>query len=237
MCGRFSQSHTREEYLAYLAEEAERNIAFDPEPISRYNVAPGTKVLLLSERNEQLHLDPVHWGYAPGWWDKPALINARVETAATSRMFKPLWQHGRAICFADGWYEWKREGDKKQPYFIHRKDGQPIFMAAIGSVPFERGDESEGFLIVTAAADQGLVDIHDRRPLVLVPEAAREWMRQDIGGKEAGEIATDGSVSADHFTWHPVSRAVSNVKNQSSDLIKPIKNLSLFYSSSSIESI
>jgi putative SOS response-associated peptidase YedK len=89
------------------------------------------------------------------------------------------------------------EGDKKQPYFIHRKDGKPIFMAAIGSVPFERGDEAEGFLIVTAAADQGLVDIHDRRPLVLVPEAAREWMRQDIGGKEAEEIIADGALSAD----------------------------------------
>ncbi|WP_220575399.1 SOS response-associated peptidase family protein, partial [Pseudomonas aeruginosa] len=89
--------------------------------------------------------------------------------------FKPLWQHGRAICFADGWFEWKKEGDKKQPFFIYRADGQPIFMAAIGSTPFERGDEAEGFLIVTAAADQGLVDIHDRRPLVLSPEAAQEW--------------------------------------------------------------
>ncbi len=49
MCGRFAQSQTREEYLAYLAEEAERDIAYDPEPIGRYNVAPGTKVLLLSE--------------------------------------------------------------------------------------------------------------------------------------------------------------------------------------------
>ncbi len=66
MCGRFAQSQTREEYLAYLAEEADRDIAYDPEPIGRYNVAPGTKVLLLSERDEQLHLDPVHWGYAPG---------------------------------------------------------------------------------------------------------------------------------------------------------------------------
>jgi putative SOS response-associated peptidase YedK len=113
-------------------------------------VAPGTKVLLLSERDEKLHLDPVFWGYAPVWWGKPPLINARVETAATSRMFKPLWQHGRAICFADGWFEWKKEGDKKQPYFIHRADGQPIFMAAIGSTPFERGDKAEGFLIVTS---------------------------------------------------------------------------------------
>lgn len=118
MCGRFAQAQTREEYLAYLADEADRDIAYDPEPIGRYNVAPSTKVLLLSERDEQLHLDPVLWGYAPGWWDKAPLTNARVETAATSRMFKPLWQHGRAICFADGWFEWKKEGDKKQPYFF-----------------------------------------------------------------------------------------------------------------------
>ncbi|CAD7562703.1 Gifsy-2 prophage protein [Citrobacter europaeus] len=103
-------------------------------------------------------------------------------------MFKPLWQHGRAICFADGWFEWKKVGDKKQPYFIYRADGQPIFMAAICSTPFERGDEAEGFLIVTTAADKGLVDIHARRPLVLAPEAAREWMRQDTGGKEAAEL-------------------------------------------------
>ena len=219
MCGRFSQSMTREDYLSCLADQADRDIAYDPEPIGRYNVAPGTKVLLLSERDEQLHIDPVFWGYAPGWWDKPLLINARVETAATSRMFKPLWQHGRAICFADGWFEWKKERDKKQPYFIHRADGQQIFMAAIGSTPFERGDEAEGFLIVTAAADKGLVDIHDRRPMVLSPEAAREWMKQDVGGKEAEEIAADGAVPADKFKWHPVSRAVGNVKNQVSWLL------------------
>ncbi|EHY3909424.1 SOS response-associated peptidase family protein, partial [Salmonella enterica] len=162
---------------------------------------------------------PVFWGYAPGWWDKAPLINARVETAASSRMFKPLWQHGRAICFADGWFEWKKEGDKKQPYFIHRKDGKPIFMAAIGSTPFERGDDAEGFLIVTSAADKGLVDIHDRRPLVLSPEAAREWMRQGVSGKEIEEIIADGAVPTDKFTWHAVTRAVGNVKNQGAELI------------------
>lgn len=65
MCGCFPQSQTHEEYLAYLAEEAERDIANDPEPIGRYNVAPETKVLLLIGRDQQLHLDSVHWGYAP----------------------------------------------------------------------------------------------------------------------------------------------------------------------------
>lgn len=106
-----------------------------------------------------------------------------------------------------------KEGDKNS-LFIYRADGQPIFMAAIGSTPFERGDEAEGFLIVTAAADQGLVDIHDRRPLVLSPEAAREWMRQEISGKEASEIAASGCVPANQFSWHPVSRAVGNVKTR-----------------------
>lgn len=222
MCGRFAQFQMREKYLTDIVDEDERDIPYDPEPIARYNVAPGTRVLLLSERADRLHLDPVVWGYAPGWWDKAPLINARVETAAASRMFKPLWQHGRAIVFADGWYEWKKEGDKKQPYFIHRADGEPVFMAAIGSTPFERGDEAEGFLIVTAAADRGLVDIHDRRPLVLSPQAAREWMRQDAGGKEAEEIAADGAVAAEEFIWHPVTRAVGNVKNQGPELIEPV---------------
>ena len=223
MCGRFAQSMTREDYLALLSEEAERDIPYVPEPIGRFNVAPGTKVLLLSERDEQLHLDPVIWGFAPGWWNKPPLINARSETAATSRMFKPLWLHGRAICFADGWFEWKREGIIKQPYFIRRADGPPIFMAAIGSTPFERGDEAEGFLIVTTAADKGLVDIHDRRPLVLSPEAAREWIRQNVVGRVVEEIVAKGTASADTFIWHAVTRAVGNTKNQGAELILPIK--------------
>lgn len=52
MCGRFVQAQTREEYLVYLTDEGDRDIAYDPESIGHYNVAPGTKVLLLSERDE-----------------------------------------------------------------------------------------------------------------------------------------------------------------------------------------
>ncbi len=63
MCGRFAQAQSREN-TAHLVEAAERDIAGTP-PIGRYNVAPGTKVLLLNERDEQLHFDAVYWGYAP----------------------------------------------------------------------------------------------------------------------------------------------------------------------------
>ncbi|HKN05539.1 MAG TPA: SOS response-associated peptidase family protein [Buttiauxella sp.] len=222
MCGRFTQIRSRDDYLAFLLDEAERDIPYDPEPIGRYNVAPGTKVLLLNNRDDALHLDPVHWGYAPEWWDKTPLINARVETAAASRMFKHLWTHGRAIVFADGWYEWKKEGDKKQPYYIYRKDKKPLFFAAIGKQPFDMGNEAEGFLIVTASADKGLVDIHDRRPVALSPEAARQWLRHSISSTEAEDIAKLSAVDTSYFAWHAVSARIGNVSNHQPDVIDPI---------------
>lgn len=92
---------TVDDYLVFLIEEVDSDIPYDPEQIGRYNVAPGTKVLLMNNQDGTLQLDPVIWGYAPGWWDKAPLINARVETAATSRIFKSLWNHGLAIVFGD----------------------------------------------------------------------------------------------------------------------------------------
>ncbi len=224
MCGRFTQYRTREEYLKEFADEVEREIAYDPEPIGRYNVAPGTNVLLLNQRDDSLHLDPVHWGYGPEWWGKAPLINARVETAATGRMFKPLWNNGRAIVMADGWYEWKRDGSKKQPYFIYHKSGKPIFFAAIGKAPYDKQNENEGFVIVTAASDKGLVDIHDRRPLVLSTSAVLDWLNPDTTSEEAQDIAKEQSIPSDEFTWHPVSKSVGSVKNQGSELVEEINN-------------
>jgi putative SOS response-associated peptidase YedK len=222
MCGRFTQYRTREEYLKEFADEVEREIAYDPEPIGRYNVAPGTNVLLLNQRDNSLHLDPVRWGYGPEWWGKAPLINARVETAATGRMFKPLWNNGRAIVMADGWYEWKRDGSKKQPYFIYHKSGKPIFFAAIGKAPYDKQNENEGFVIVTAASDKGLVDIHDRRPLVLSTSAVLDWLNPDTTSEEAQDIAKEQSIPSDEFTWHPVSKSVGSVKNQGSELVEEI---------------
>lgn len=110
----------------------------------------------------------------------------------------------------------------KQPFFIYRKDGNPLLLAAIGKPPFENSNDQEGFLIVTAAADEGLLDIHDRRPLVYSPAAACKWLSENTTSKEAEDIAREGSLSAADFTWHPVSRAVGNPGNQSRELIEPL---------------
>ena len=63
------------------------------------------------------------WGYQP-WWAKgkrPPAINARVETASTSKFFRDVWRTGRMLVGADGWYEWMKDPvdpKKKQAYYI-----------------------------------------------------------------------------------------------------------------------
>ncbi|WP_246875957.1 SOS response-associated peptidase family protein [Pantoea ananatis] len=59
-------------------------------------------------------------------------------------MSKPLWQHGRAVVPANGWFEWARSDDGNQPYFIYYRSRQPLFFAAIGKAPFGQGHRHEG---------------------------------------------------------------------------------------------
>lgn len=221
MCGRFAQFLSRDEYLAYLGGERPA-IPSDPIPVGRYNVAPGTKVLILSERDETLHLDPVFWGYGPEWWDKPPLINARSETAFSGRMFRPLLKNGRAIVPADGWFEWQKTDSAKQPFFIHQKSRKPLFMAALGRAPFGQDHGNEGFVILTASSNQGMIDIHDRRPVVLTPEGALAWLSQDLSEDDAWQVIQNEALSESAFTWYEVSKAVGSPRNQGAELIEAI---------------
>lgn len=221
MCGRFAQFLSRDEYLEYLGGERP-TIPHDPTPVGRYNVAPGTKVLILSERDESLHLDPVFWGYGPEWWDKPPLINARSETAFSGRMFRPLLKNGRAIVPSDGWFEWQKTDSEKQPFFIYQKSRKPLFMAALGRAPFGQDHGNEGFVILTASSNQGMIDIHDRRPVVLTPEGAQAWLNQDLSEDDAWNIIQNEALSESAFTWHKVSKAVGSPRNQGAELIEAI---------------
>ncbi|MDQ2184818.1 SOS response-associated peptidase family protein [Alcaligenaceae bacterium A4P071] len=77
---------------------------------------------------------------------------------------------------AYGWDEWTKEGDGKAPLFIPPKDGKPILMATIsGWQPGAEPDEERGLAIVTDDSAGAMVDIHDRKQVVLTPEDAQEW--------------------------------------------------------------
>jgi len=228
MCGRYSIYEPMDHYLKELAPRQLVINGYDLWAIERYNVAPTTRVEIIRSVEGGLSVDKVRWGWSPLWakGKRPDPINARVETVATGKFFKQLWPNGRAIAPANGWFEWVKDPvdpKKKQPYFIRLKSQAPMFFGALAQVtPGLEPRDDDGFVIITAASDQGMLDIHDRRPLVLTPELAREWMDPLTHAVRAEEIAQTHCRPVEDFEWYQVDKSVGNVNNQGAQLIVPI---------------
>ncbi|WP_338806908.1 SOS response-associated peptidase family protein [Pseudomonas chlororaphis] len=230
MCGRIAQYRYIDDYCDVLGFDGKWLSSIENKPLDRYNVPPTTMVVLLHQAEDGRHADLVRWGWRPHWAkDRPPPVNARVEKVAHGPFFREIWPH-RAICPIDGWFEWVDEGGpKKQPYFIHRRDGTPTLCAAIGQFPDadEGHGEHDGFVIITADSAGGMVDIHDRRPVVLAPELAREWLAPATPKERAEQMALHHSEPSEAFKWFKVDRAVGNSKNQGSHLIEQSKAQSI----------
>ena len=228
MCGRYSIYQSMDHYLKELAPKQLVINGYDLWPIERYNVAPSTRVEVIRPREDGLSIDRVNWGWSPFWakGKRPDPINARVETIMSGKFFKQLWPNGRVLAPANGWYEWVKDPvdpKKKQPYFITLNEQIPMFIAGLAEVHQSlEPDERDGFVIITAASDQGMVDIHDRKPLVLSPEHAREWVDPETSPERAREIALEHCLPVEEFHWYPVGKAVGNVRNQGAQLIEPL---------------
>lgn len=233
MCGRYSIYEPMDHYLKTLAPVQLVINGYDLWPIARYNVAPTTRVEIIRPVSDGLSVDKVRWGWSPYWakGKRPDPINARVETVMTGKFFKDLWPNGRALAPANGWFEWVKDPNdakRKQPYFIHLKDQGPMYFAALGQVrPSLEPDERDGFVIITAASDAGMLDIHDRRPLVLTPELAREWVDPQTPESRLAQIAQEGCRPVSDFHWHAVGKEVGNVRNEGAKLIEPLAGLDL----------
>jgi putative SOS response-associated peptidase YedK len=208
MCGRLSQHREAQQYFSQLPVSP----LASPGYRQSYNVGPGTQPMHLQQTEDELVARTARWGYQHG--AKRMYINARVETAAKSGYWRPLWENGRIIVPADGWFEWTGEKGDRQPWFIHREGYEPLWLAAI------LGDD--GFAIVTSSADRGLLDIHDRRPVVLDLDAALAWMAPDTTADIALALTAEYSLPESAFKWHPVTRAMGNVRYQKDDAVRPV---------------
>jgi putative SOS response-associated peptidase YedK len=141
VCGRFTLFASNDEIARLL------DLAKMPAIPPRYNVAP-TQTVFAARADQHGHRQPVFlkWGLIPSWADDPAIgnrmINARSETVATKPAFRHAFRKRRCLIPASGFYEWqqpKQTGDKKQPYFIHNRDGQPFAFAGL----WERWNKGE----------------------------------------------------------------------------------------------
>lgn len=152
MCGQFVMSGSMEEYIQDLDTQGELFAKVDSKPIARYYVAPGTDVQVMHVEAEGVLISPIHWGWKREIsWPKPRIvqpINARIETIARGRFYKPLFPDQAHVL------RWAGSG-----------------RATLGSRPAGR------FLIITGSSDAGILDIYERRPVMLSPSWPSNGLR------------------------------------------------------------
>ena len=228
MCGRFGLIASPEE-----VEEAFDITAVDPFP-PRYNIAPSQPILMIVSASELTgggegrNALLVRWGLIPAWVKDPKdfslLFNARSETAAEKPAFRGSMRHFRTLVPASGFFEWRRTGEKggAEPFWIRPRQGGLIAFAGLMS-PWlgADGTEIDTGTILTAASSGVISHIHERSPVVILPEDYERWL--DCRGHEPRDVADLlKPPPADFFEAFPVAKAVSNARNLGADLIEPI---------------
>lgn len=237
MCGRYSASKDP----ARLAAEFDALDATDGHaPPADHNVAPTKDVVAVVQRHprdEHGTPDPsttvrslrvMRWGLIPPWAKDRSMgarmINARSESAATSRAFKSSLARRRCLLPADGWYEWRREGKHKQPFFMTPPDGHSLAMAGLWTT-WRDPQAPEGAppvvsaAVLTTEALGQLAEVHDRMPLLMTPQHWAAWLDPDV--EDPGELLVSPPLELiGSLELRPVSSRVNSVRNNGPDLVE-----------------
>lgn len=137
--------------------------------------------------------------------------------------FRHMFARGRILVPADGWFEWTGDKGDKQPWYVRLRSQRPLFLAAITNwIPYAVQDKEVGLVILTTVADGGLVDVHDRRPVVFEGKDARLWMDNTLPAQQAEALARTRSVPPESFEWFKVSRDVNKTTINEPHLIDPL---------------
>ena len=190
----------------------------------RYNVAPTQPIPVVRLVDGRRSFALLRWGLIPSWVKDPRgfslLINARAESVLEKPAFRNAMRRRRCLIPADGFYEWKRDGDRKRPH-VARPQGLVAFAGLWEPWMGPNGEELDTACIVTPAANRTLRSLHDRMPAVIPPEAFDLWL--DCANVEA-ETAAALLVPApeDLFEAYEISTAVNRTANDSADLMEPL---------------
>jgi putative SOS response-associated peptidase YedK len=74
---------------------------------------------------------------------------------------------------ADGFYEWTGERSERRPIWFHAPDGSPLWMAGLFD---ERPSDVPAFAVLTTASRPPIAAVHDRMPVLLSSESARDFL-------------------------------------------------------------
>jgi putative SOS response-associated peptidase YedK len=222
MCGRYALYSPADAIADLFDATAEIN---DLAP--RYNAAPMQWLPVIRRRpSGERVLHALRWGLLPSWAKDETiaarLINARAETLAEKPAFRAAYRARRCIVPADGFYEWAKRPDGKQPYFIHAPDGTVLAFAGL----WERwtrpanGEVIDSFTIVTTRANPQIQALHDRMPVILAPEVVDVWLDRTADPPRLSEVLRP--CAEERLAMRPVARAVGNVRNEGPELIAEV---------------
>lgn len=207
-----------------------------------YNTAPTTGVYVVHEDESSRHLDVFRWGLVPSWAKDVSvgqrMINARAETVADKPAFRAAFQRRRCILPADGFYEWSSptpaSGTKKQPWFIHRPDGEPYAFAGLwerwkgstserdeGPRAAPAADALRTCTIITTAANERMRQLHDRMPVILPRSAWNVWLDPDVQDRQLLSSLLVPAPS-ELIEFHAVATEVNNARNKGAHLVDPV---------------
>ncbi|MEO1204453.1 MAG: SOS response-associated peptidase [Pseudomonadota bacterium] len=215
MCGRFAFYSPAEATAKLFGVDDAGNL--DP----RYNIAPTQYVPAIRNAEDRREFVTLRWGLIPFWAKDPSIgnrmINARAETVAEKPAYRAAYGKRRAIVLADGFYEWRREGDSKTPYFITVADGKPFALGGLWEhwTDKETGETIDSVTLITTAANEFMQPLHHRMPMILGPERADEWL-----GGSTDMLETAAEQTPALAAW-PVDRRVNNARNEGEELIEP----------------
>lgn len=202
----------------------------------RYNVAPtqSAPVVLHGVDEGGPVLRFLRWGLIPSWAKDPAiansLVNARAEGLDAKPSFRSAFKHRRCVVPVSGFFEWQATPGRrvKQPlYFTPATGDDPWLLAGLWeSWRSPDGGPVETFTIITTNANALMAPIHDRMPVILEPDAAREWIAPASPASwlpdRLKELLVPCSPGRMHF--QPVSRVVSSPKNDTPECIQSLEN-------------
>jgi putative SOS response-associated peptidase YedK len=223
LCGRFTDRHSwREIKELYDLTTPYLTSNFPP----RTNIAPTQKSFVVRlAKDGGRELAELKWGLIPSWSKDDTgavrMINVRAETVARLPAYRAAFKARPCLVVADGFYEWKKLGPKKQPYFITRRDGKPFAFAGLWEwwrPKDARADASgvETFTILTTEPNALTAQVHNRMPLMLAAEDFSGWL-----GSLDDRAALLHPFPAEEMEMWPVTAAVGNVKNTGAELIEP----------------
>lgn len=215
MCGRFAIQVPGEELAAHF------NLKAIPEIEPRYNIAPSQQVNIVKGISGEFILSSARWGLIPHWAKDEKigykLINARAETVSEKPSFRSAFKQRRCLIPASGFYEWKKVGSQKQPYYFQLK-GSPVFaMAGLWETwKSSTGETVESFTIITTEANDIVSQIHNRMPVIIPREGYNKWF-----SLENAELLKPYKASA--MISYPVNQLVNNPRNNGPECIQEIE--------------